>query len=77
MNESRTGKLLPSAHPARLEGLQFFDPVESALKNKNLRKECDLFLALTHIGYNKDIELAHAMPELDIIIGGHSHTSSS
>lgn len=74
VNESRTGKLLPSAHPARLEGLQFFDPVESALKNKSLREECDLFLALTHIGYNKDIELAHAMPELDIIIGGHSHT---
>ena len=44
--ESRTGKLLPSAHPARLEGLQFFNPVESALKNKSLRKECDLFLAL-------------------------------
>ena len=72
--KSRTGELLPSAHPDRLKGLRFYKPVKSALKYKSLRKECDLLLALTHIGHNYDIELANAMPELDVIIGGHSHT---
>lgn len=73
-SENRTGELLPAAHPARMNGLRFQKPTESALKYKHLRKECDLFLALTHIGYLSDIELANAMPELDVIIGGHSHT---
>ena len=73
-NENRTGELLPSAHPARLEGCKFQDPVESALAYKQLREKSDLFIALTHIGYDQDIALAHAMPELDAIIGGHTHT---
>lgn len=73
-NRSRTGKLHPSAHPDRLKGLQFQPPVKSALKYKHLRDQCDLFIALTHIGYHTDTELANAMPELDLIVGGHSHT---
>ena len=73
-SESRTGELQPSAHPARLKGIRFQNPIECALEHKHLRKECDLFLALTHIGHNYDTELAEAMPELDAIIGGHSHT---
>ena len=72
--ENQTGELLPSAHPGRLKGLRFFNPIQSALKHKALRKECDLLLALTHIGHNYDTELAYAMPELDAIIGGHTHT---
>lgn len=74
VSERRTGELQPAAHPARLKGIQFQNPIECALKYKHLRKECDLFLALTHIGHNNDAELANAMPELDAIIGGHSHT---
>ncbi len=47
------------------------------LKNK---KKCDLVVAVTHIGYTKendkttDVELANASRDIDIIIGGHSHT---
>ena len=74
VSERRTGELQPAAHPARLQGIHFRNPIECALEYKHLRKECDLFLALTHIGHNHDTELAHAMPELDAIIGGHSHT---
>jgi 5'-nucleotidase / UDP-sugar diphosphatase len=29
---------------------------------------------VTHLGYEADLELAKAVPELDMIIGGHSHT---
>lgn len=31
-------------------------------------------IALTHVGYRRDQQLAEAVPGLDAIIGGHSHT---
>ena len=39
-----------------------------------LRPTVDLLIALTHIGYPKDVALAQSCPEIDIILGGHSHT---
>ena len=74
VSKRRTGELLPATHPARLKGITFTEPVSTALKYKNLRSRCNLFVGLTHTGYNKDCEIAEAMPELDVIIGGHSHT---
>lgn len=47
------------------------------LKNK---EKCDLVVAVTHIGYSSmpdrenDVDLARASRNIDIIIGGHSHT---
>ncbi len=41
---------------------------------KVLRPEVDLLIALTHIGLNQDRELAVAAPEIDLILGGHSHS---
>ena len=32
-----------------------------------------MLIALTHIGIKEDQRLAAACPELDLIIGGHSH----
>lgn len=40
---------------------------------RRLRTEVDILIALTHIGQRRDRELAIACPELDIILGGHSH----
>ncbi|KAJ55229.1 5'-nucleotidase [Actibacterium mucosum KCTC 23349] len=34
----------------------------------------DKIIALTHVGLPKDIEIAGAVPGLDLVIGGHSHT---
>ncbi|MFD1745186.1 5'-nucleotidase C-terminal domain-containing protein [Rhizobium helianthi] len=31
-------------------------------------------IALTHVGYNKDKEIAAAVDGIDVIVGGHSHT---
>lgn len=68
---------------ANYEGMGFRNVIESAnetaayLKNK---KKCDMVVAVTHIGYPKgndkttDPELARASKDIDIIIGGHSHT---
>lgn len=40
---------------------------------RRLRPTVDLLVALTHIGLRRDRELAVACPELDVILGGHSH----
>ncbi|MDD6209594.1 MAG: bifunctional UDP-sugar hydrolase/5'-nucleotidase [Bacteroidales bacterium] len=71
-----TGKTsgIPPTSAKNIRGLTFSDPIETALSYKWLRDSCDLFIALTHIGIDNDIKLAKKMPELDWIIGGHSHT---
>ncbi|MCL2649561.1 MAG: metallophosphatase [Candidatus Azobacteroides sp.] len=65
-------------------GMKFLDPVTTAnataafLKGK---KKCDMVICLSHLGYYEnqptkfgDIELAQNTRNIDIIIGGHSHT---
>ncbi|MEM1351748.1 MAG: bifunctional UDP-sugar hydrolase/5'-nucleotidase [Pseudomonadota bacterium] len=37
----------------------------------------DVVIALTHVGLNRDLEIAAAVPGIDVIIGGHSHTLMS
>lgn len=34
----------------------------------------DKIVALTHVGYERDLELARSVPGLDLIVGGHTHT---
>ena len=50
-------------------------PVETAKQIvPGLRKKADVLIALTHIGVRQDSVLAREVPEIDIIVGGHSHT---
>ncbi len=37
-------------------------------------KGVDKIIALTHVGYKRDLEIAAAVPGIDVIVGGHSHT---
>jgi len=63
----------PDSFWARVTDYVFDDPVKTGRGlAKKLRPETDLLIALTHIGYERDIELAGA-PDIDLIIGGHSH----
>ena len=55
------------------EGIEEHDIYESARRYMHLRNESDIFVALTHIGLAQDARLAEEFPEIDIIIGGHSH----
>ncbi len=64
----------PDGKIENMEGVLFTDPYEAAEHHKGLRDSCDLFVAITHIGNQEDSLLAVQMPELDLIIGGHSHT---
>jgi 5'-nucleotidase / UDP-sugar diphosphatase len=54
----------------------FQDEIESlkadvaALEAEGVTK----IIALNHVGYKKDMEIAAAVPGLDAVVGGHSHT---
>lgn len=68
------GNGLPSTHPDKVKGLVFSEPLAKAREMAGLRAGCNVLIGLTHIGYDQDLLLAQQMPELDAIIGGHSHT---
>lgn len=60
------------------KGMKFLPPVETAnelaLKLKTIDK-CDMVICLSHLGYIPDQKLAEESRNIDIIIGGHSHTN--
>lgn len=61
--------------PKNVAGLRFTDPVEESKRLvPQLLRRADFIIAVTHLGYEEDLRLAEAVPELDVIIGGHSHT---
>ncbi len=51
-------------------------PVAEAVRAEAARldPDTDILVALTHIGVDDDKKLAAAVPGLDLIVGGHSHT---
>jgi 5'-nucleotidase len=50
-------------------------PIEIArTMAETLRPQCNVLIALTHIGFRNDEILAAKVPEIDIILGSHSHT---
>lgn len=65
---------LPSSMPANLNGLSFTDAVVSMNDFTYLKDENNTLIALTHTGLEVDTLLAKKYPELDIVVGGHSHT---
>lgn len=73
-----TGNFIPQRRPEgkaeHFIGLTYPDVYETAAKYAWLTDESDVFVGLTHIGHTEDLELARRVPELDLIIGGHSHT---
>lgn len=63
----------------------YMDPIETAQEMTRVLKEterCDLIICLSHIGYYyknspekvSDLNLAKATKDIDLIIGGHTHT---
>ncbi|PWN05821.1 bifunctional metallophosphatase/5'-nucleotidase [Rhodohalobacter mucosus] len=62
-----------TAHP---EPVEFDDPVESARRAVKvlLEEEVDFIIAVNHAGLSEDRVLAETIPELDVIVSGHSHT---
>ncbi len=60
------------------KGMKFLDPLKTAndlaLKLKTTDK-CDLVVCLSHLGFTADTKLAPQTRNIDIILGGHSHTN--
>ena len=58
-------------------GLIYHDALKTAneiaafVKHK---KHCDLIICLSHLGVKPDYEMAHLSSDIDVIIGGHSHS---
>lgn len=62
---------------------QYLDPVEMSQDMARILKEeekCQLVVCLSHLGYNyrndkiSDLKLASLTKDIDLIIGGHTHT---
>lgn len=67
----------PDAHPNVLRGMSFESPFDVVGRYEWLRRECDITILLSHVGYYGDIKLAEMNPWIDLIIGGHSHRQLS
>jgi 5'-nucleotidase len=65
---------MPDAHPNLLKGMSFTPVEETIRKYLWLRDKVDVFILLSHIGYEDDVEMANKFPCFDLIIGGHTHT---
>jgi len=62
---------------------QYMDPIATAKKYSELLKrelKCDLVICLSHLGYKYETDkvsdqiLAQSVEDIDLIIGGHTHT---
>lgn len=72
LDTSRGG--YPDGRLENFSGVGFSDPLRTALRYRNLKDSCDLLVGLTHLGVDLDSTLAEQMPQLRLIVGGHSHT---
>ncbi|GGK45049.1 MULTISPECIES: bifunctional metallophosphatase/5'-nucleotidase [Flavobacteriaceae] len=71
--------------PRMYKETTYLDPVEIAQDMSRIlkkEKQCDLVICLSHLGYNyksnpekiSDLVLASKTKDIDLIIGGHTHT---
>ncbi|WAA12093.1 bifunctional metallophosphatase/5'-nucleotidase [Fervidibacillus halotolerans] len=58
------------------ENILFHNAIEKATQTVKQLEEMgiDKIIALTHLGYKADVEVAKAVDGIDVIVGGHSHT---
>ena len=66
---------IPSTHPKRIKGLEFFEGVDAVAKYKDSEavKNADLVVALTHYGSEGDEMILENHEFVDLVIGGHNH----
>lgn len=66
--------LVASTH---YEGMKFLPPTETLNKTAEMLRndlKCDMVVCISHMGIRNELELAEKSRNIDIIIGGHSHT---
>ena len=77
-------ELLNLVNPNLYKETEYLDPIEITKDITRALKEnenCDLIICLSHLGYHyrnsekvSDLKLAAATKDIDLIIGGHTHT---
>lgn len=62
-------------YPAARKGMQILDEVDTARRMAaELRPQADIVIAISHCGRELDRRIAAAVDDIDVIIGGHSHS---
>ena len=57
-----------------IAGLTFLPAVDTVRRYiAEVRERSDIVVVLSHIGVDEDTELAQLVPDIDIIVGGHTH----
>lgn len=69
-----TAELPTLTYPEYIAGLVLEPPAPAIRRvTTELRERgCDLVVLLSHCGHDVDLEIARAVPDLDVIIGGHT-----
>ncbi len=63
------------------EPIKFLDPIKIARETADFLKndkKCDVVICLSHLGWNiegdDDVEMVEGTKNIDVVLGGHSHT---
>ena len=67
----------PDISAVDLTSVDFTPEIPAVQKEAKMLKETqdvDIIIALGHSGYDTDMALARSVPEIDVVVGGHSHT---
>ncbi len=65
----------PDSSPLKMRNIIFYNPFTYIEKYKTYKDSSDIFICLSHLGYEDDQRMAEKFPFFDIIIGAHSHTT--
>ena len=61
-------------HLYHLLGWKLTEPIEELRKQlEQLKGQTDMIILLSHLGINKDEKIAAEFPEIDVILGAHTH----
>ncbi len=64
-----------ATYPAAREGVTISDEIKTSQEMvRKLRPNADIVIAISHSGEQLDEKIAAAVPGLDVIVGGHSHS---
>ncbi|XP_046636634.1 snake venom 5'-nucleotidase-like isoform X3 [Daphnia pulicaria] len=71
------GYLTPeTSYMSSTDGVRIFDEVEGVRQEaERLKKEgVNILIAVGHAGYHKDMQIAEQVPDIDLVVGGHTNT---
>ena len=70
-----TGEIASQLPASKFVGLTVKDPLETAKQLvPQLTGQADIIIALTHLGIDEDIQLSSKLQDIDVIVGGKSHS---